>query len=78
LITRIKFGEEHKLQSSSLCSPLHSPVTSSLLEAQSTHGWNRATCWKVLTKNDTMQKSSVGLCVTLIAHLGQKRLQTHK
>ena len=31
LITRIKFGEEYRSLSSSLCSLLHSPVTSSLL-----------------------------------------------
>jgi hypothetical protein len=31
LITRMIFGEEYRSQSSSLCSVLHSPVTSSLL-----------------------------------------------
>jgi hypothetical protein len=32
LITRIKTGEEYRSSSSSLCSLLHSPVTSSLLD----------------------------------------------
>ena len=32
LITRIKFGEQYRSLSSSLCSFLHSPVTSSLLD----------------------------------------------
>lgn len=32
LITRMLFGEEYRLQNSSLCSLLHSPVTSSLLD----------------------------------------------
>jgi hypothetical protein len=37
LIARIKFGEEHRSLSSSLCSFLHSPVTSSLLDPNNLH-----------------------------------------